>query len=68
MKSNLLLSFLLICLLAHAQTDVNESKRNSPNVFIITTDGFRWQEVFKGADSILIRNTKAVKEIGRAHV
>jgi Metalloenzyme superfamily len=64
MKSNMLLSFLLICLFAQAQTDVNESKRNSPNAFIITTDGFRWQEVFKGADSILIRNTKAVKDTG----
>jgi len=26
------------------------------NVFIITTDGFRWQEIFKGADSALINN------------
>jgi hypothetical protein len=24
------------------------------NIFIITTDGFRWQEVFGGADSIII--------------
>ena len=28
------------------------------NVFIITTDGFRWQEVFTGADSALINNTQ----------
>lgn len=27
------------------------------NIFIITTDGFRWQEVFNGADSALITNT-----------
>jgi hypothetical protein len=26
----------------------------SENLFVIITDGFRWQEVFKGADSILI--------------
>ena len=26
------------------------------NLFIITTDGFRWQEVFAGADSALISN------------
>lgn len=26
------------------------------NVFIITTDGFRWQEIFNGADSSLINN------------
>ncbi len=28
----------------------------SQNLFIITLDGFRWQEVFKGADSNLINN------------
>jgi len=28
------------------------------NIFIITLDGFRWQEVFTGADSALINNEK----------
>src|SRR5258705_2457054 len=28
----------------------------SENLFIIITDGFRWQEVFNGADSLLINN------------
>lgn len=28
------------------------------NIFIITTDGFRWQEVFSGADSLLLTNEK----------
>lgn len=28
----------------------------SENIFIIITDGFRWQEVFNGADSLLINN------------
>lgn len=32
------------------------------HVFIITTDGFRWQEVFKGADSILINNPEYVRD------
>lgn len=32
------------------------------NIFIITTDGFRWQEVFRGADSLLIRDTACVKD------
>ena len=32
----------------------------APNIFIITTDGFRWQEVFNGADSMLINNPKYV--------
>jgi hypothetical protein len=26
------------------------------NLFIITIDGFRWQEIFTGADSMLINN------------
>lgn len=33
-----------------------------PNIFIITTDGFRWQEIFNGADSILINNPEYVKD------
>lgn len=32
------------------------------NIFIITTDGFRWQEVFTGADTALLRNTKFVAD------
>jgi len=31
-----------------------------PNLFIITIDGFRWQELFTGADSTLINNEKLV--------
>jgi Metalloenzyme superfamily len=34
----------------------------SPNIFIITTDGFRWQELFDGADSAIINNPKFVKD------
>ena len=29
----------------------------SPNLFIITIDGFRWQEIFTGADASLINDT-----------
>lgn len=28
------------------------------NLFIITLDGFRWQEIFNGADSVIINNEK----------
>src|ERR1035438_5771204 len=46
---------LLISAAAFAQSD------SSPqNIFIITTDGFRWQEVFTGADSDLISNSRYV--------
>lgn len=34
------------------------------NIFIITTDGFRWQEVFSGADSSLLYNPAYVKDTG----
>src|SRR5258707_815297 len=34
------------------------------NVFIITLDGTRWQEIFKGADDGLLRNTNYVKDTG----
>ena len=33
------------------------------NIFIITTDGFRWQEVFTGADSTLINDARYVGDI-----
>jgi hypothetical protein len=32
------------------------------NVFIITLDGLRWQEVFSGADSLLITNKNYVRD------
>src|SRR5262249_36936940 len=31
-------------------------------LFIITIDGFRWQEVFTGADPLLVANTDYVKD------
>jgi Type I phosphodiesterase / nucleotide pyrophosphatase len=34
------------------------------NVFIITVDGTRWQEIFKGADAALLHNTNFVKDTG----
>lgn len=36
------------------------------NVFIITTDGFRWQEIFNGADSVLLSSTALVKDTALA--
>ncbi|MDE3251414.1 MAG: alkaline phosphatase family protein [Bacteroidota bacterium] len=42
----------------------SQQKDNLPNVFIITTDGFRWQEIFNGADSSLINNPRFVEDTG----
>jgi phosphopentomutase/2,3-bisphosphoglycerate-independent phosphoglycerate mutase family metalloenzyme len=32
------------------------------NIFIITTDGLRWQEIFNGADSAILFNSNYVKD------
>jgi hypothetical protein len=37
-------------------------KPGCENIFIITTDGYRWQELFNGADSALLFNTAYVDD------
>jgi hypothetical protein len=39
-----------------------QSAFNTENIFIITTDGFRWQEVFTGADASLINDPRYVQD------
>jgi hypothetical protein len=57
----LLLTFLLfVAKISFCQTT------NSPNIFIITTDGFRWQEVFSGADSSILFNPANVADTAMA--
>ena len=41
-----------------------QPKATTQNIFIITTDGFRWQEVFRGADSSILHNPNQVKDTG----
>jgi Metalloenzyme superfamily len=41
---------------------VKAQQTSLPNIFIITTDGFRWQEVFNGADSAILHNPKYVTD------
>ena len=43
---------------------MNLKAQPSRNIFIITTDGFRWQELFTGADSLIINDTNFVKDTG----
>jgi hypothetical protein len=52
---------LLTFLLFVANTSFCQTSE-TPNIFIITTDGFRWQEVFTGADSSILFNTKYVTD------
>lgn len=42
--------------LGHAEGNGKEDQPNGNNVFIITLDGFRWQELFFGADSTIIHD------------
>ncbi len=54
------LSFaILTCLCLNV---VAQKKSPKENIIIITTDGFRWQEVFRGADSAYIRNPGLVND------
>lgn len=57
MKSSFCSLLLLVSLSVIAQ-----KTPETENIFIITTDGFRWQELFTGADSLLINNTEFVED------
>ena len=50
MKKYILFTFILIANFCLAQ--------QTENIIIITTDGFRWQEVFKGMDSAIANNKR----------
>lgn len=47
-----LLSFVLIA----------KAQEKAQNLFVITTDGLRWQEIFNGADSLLVNDAAFVKD------
>ena len=57
MKIFVIFLHLLIPLFLHAQPDLK-----TDNLILITLDGLRWQELFGGADSVLIRNNAFVAE------
>ena len=54
MRLKLTAIFIFISIFCVAQTGKTE------NIFIITFDGLRWQEVFTGADSLLVQNKEFV--------
>jgi len=43
---------------------VTNAQPPAKNVIVITIDGIRWQEVFKGADGALLHNSNYVKDTG----
>jgi hypothetical protein len=58
MKYSVILLLLVISVLTNAQSD-----RKTENIFIITLDGYRWQELFAGADSALIEDKTYTKDL-----
>ena len=53
---------LLGALLFMASAVLAQQKNFTENIFIITFDGLRWQELFTGADSALITNKEYVRD------
>ncbi len=53
------LTTLCVVFLLHVQA---QQQKDPPNIFIITIDGFRWQEIFNGGDPALMNNTAFVKD------
>lgn len=45
-----------------AQKNIIEENDDSQKVFLITLDGLRWQELFSGADSLLVANSDFTKD------
>ena len=59
MKKTLVAALLLVCTAAFAQ------KHKTENVILVTFDGYRWQDLFTGADKVLINDTKQVKDTAK---
>ncbi|GAA4745054.1 alkaline phosphatase family protein [Flavisolibacter ginsenosidimutans] len=59
MKTRFCVGLLLFALVSKAQ-------EKAQNLFIITTDGVRWQEIFNGADSLLLSNPHFVNDTALA--
>jgi hypothetical protein len=58
------MKILLICFFCSAifPQIYAQPEAQTRNIIIITTDGFRWQEIFKGADSTILHNVSQVKD------
>lgn len=61
-KKSIVWSVFALLLFQTATVQAQEYK--TENIILITLDGLRWQEVFKGADSLLVNDTGMIKEPG----
>ncbi len=51
--------FFILLIFAH---QASAQSQKTKNVVLISIDGYRWQEIFKGADSALLKNKKYTKQ------
>lgn len=67
MKSIKLIVLLSLFILAACSVEKKQVKENlfdvSSKVFVITLDGVRWQELFSGADSLLLENKEYIEDV-----
>ena len=61
-KMKFILPLLTAGLLALSVAATAQQPARTKHLFIITIDGFRWQEVFTGADPLLIGNSEYVRD------
>jgi|GEM_PF-2731991 len=52
-KTTIMKSITTTLLLTFLSNTISFSQNTVENIIIVTTDGFRWQEVFKGVDSAI---------------
>jgi hypothetical protein len=64
--SSMRFAFLIFCCFSCASFSYSQISPQAENIFIITTDGFRWQEVFTGADQRLLSDSKYVEDTSLA--
>lgn len=62
MKFKLIILALMIGNLCFAQNTNPPTKGETKNVIVISLDGYRWKELFQGADSILLYNKRFTKD------
>jgi hypothetical protein len=56
--------FLALCLLASQPAFSQNKTHKTENIVLITLDGLRWQELFKGADSLFVDDSGMIKSMG----
>ena len=60
-KTSFMKAIYCICIFL-TLTSITHAQPAAQNFFVITIDGTRWQEIFKGADEALLRNINYVKD------